>query len=526
MLFLLFHCSSNTTPVEKGIQTKTFLFGNQTEPQELDPHIVTGVPEFHILQSLFEGLVILEPAKLEPVPGMAARWEINLDGTEYTFHLRPDARWSNGDTLTADDFVFSYKRILSPALGSEYAYMLHCVKNAEAYNKGELGDFDKVGFTAVDDTTLRIVLARPTPHFITLLAHHSWYPVHPPTILKHGRIDARGTGWTQPGNLVGNGPFVLAEWEINRWVIVKKNTNYWDAPMVKLEEIRFYPIENVQTEERTFRTGGLHVSSQLAPEKIDWYLKNDSTSLRRDPYLGTYYYVFNIKKPPFDQPLVRKAFACAVDRESIVNHLLKGGQQPAVCFTPRGTGGYSCDSLVGYNPAEAIKMLDSAGYGPGKKQFPPVELLYNTSETHHLVAQAIQQMWKSVLSVEVTLVNQEWKVYLASRQQGDFGIVRMGWIADYNDPMSFLDLWVKDGGNNNSGWSDAGYDSLIRSAGNTQDIGARMAAFRNAEKILLDQLPVIPIYFYTNVYLLHTSVRGWSPNILNMHHYKFVSLEK
>jgi oligopeptide transport system substrate-binding protein len=404
--------------------------------------------------------------------------------------------------------------------------MLFCIDGAEEYNKGTCTDFGKVGVTAVDDTTLVLRLARPTPYFLSLIAHHSWFPVHSKTVLKFGKIDTRGTEWTRPGNFVGNGPFRLAAWEINRVITVVKNEHYWDSGAVRLNAINFFPIENQQTEERSFRTGEIHMTSNLSPAKIGWYRINRSEVLRLDPYLGTYFYLLNVTKPPLDNPLVRRALSLAIDREAIVTHILKGGQLPATCFTPPNTGGYHADSAVRFDTLEAKRLLTKAGYGGSREAFPAVELLYNTSETHHTVAQAIQQMWKRYLGIEVTLVNQEWKVYLASKQRGEFSVARMGWIGDYNDPMTFLDMWVTDGGNNNSGWTNSRYDSLIAVAAAAGDMETRFGAFREAENVLLRELPILPIYFYTNVYLLHPAVKGWYPNLLSIHNYKYVYLEE
>jgi oligopeptide transport system substrate-binding protein len=526
LFFVLYpRCAKKTTNVEEGIADQTLHFANQTEPQDLDPHIVTGVPEFHILEALFEGLVIVEPKNLTPVPGVARSWEIDDGGLSYTFHLRKNARWSNGDPVTAGDFHFSFKRILSPKLGSEYAYMLYCVNGAEAYNKGTEKDFSTVGVKTVDDTTLSIALARPTPYFLSLLAHHSWFPVHPPTILKFGDIDSRGSQWTRPEHMVCNGPFKPAAWEVNRIVSVVRNDRYWDSAAVRLRRINFYPIDNLQTEERLFRTGEVHLTTNLSPAKIAWYREHRPDVLRIDPYLGTYFYVVNVQKEPLNDPLIRKALSLAIDRKSIVDHILKGGQLPAVSFTPPNTGGFTADSMIGFDAVAAKQLLEEAGYGPDGKPLAPVELLYNTSETHHTVAQAVQQMWKQYLGIEVQLVNQEWKVYLASKQRGEFSVARMGWIGDYNDPMTFLDMWISGGGNNNSGWANSTYDSLIAAAGAASDSESRFSAFRTAERLLLDELPILPIYFYTNVYLLHPSVHGWHPNILNIHNYKYVYLE-
>lgn len=518
------NCTSRTSPVDSGIKTGTLHFGNQTEPQDLDPQIVTGVPEFHILEALFEGLVILDPGTLEPLPGAARSWDITPDGLTYTFHLRNSARWSNGDPVKASDFLFSFQRILSPALGAEYAYMLYGIKNAREFNTSEFSDFSRVGVSAPDDTTLVINLVKPVPHFLSLIAHHSWFPVHPATILKHGKIDTRGSAWTRPGNLIGNGPFELTEWEVNRIISVEKNPFYWDSSEVKLSKIHFYPLENNMTEERAFRTGQLHITANLPPQKIAWYRENRPEVLRIDPYLGTYYYLVNVNKKPLDNVNVRRALSLAIDRKSLTDNLLKGGQIPAVCFTPPNTGGYSFETTIRFDTTEARRLLAEAGYGPSNP-FPSVTLLYNTSESHHLIAQAVQQMWKKYLGIDVVLLNQEWKVYLSSTQEKNYDIARMGWISDYDDPNSFLDMWVTGGGNNRTGWSNAAYDSLIELASITNNKEIRFGHFRKAESILLSELPVIPIYFYTNVYLLHPSVKGWKPNLLNIHNYKFISLE-
>jgi len=524
VLSLIPFCSKKQTPVEKGIEDQVLHFGNQVEPEDLDPHIVTGVGEFHIISSLLEGLVVPDPKTLEPLPGAASSWEISDDGLEYTFHFRSDGRWSNGDPVTAHDFVFSFQRILSPALAAEYAYMLYCIHGAEAYHKGELTKFSLVGVKALDDSTLYIKLARPIPYFLSLIIHHSWYPVHPPTIKKFGTMDERGTKWTQPGNYVGNGPFVLETWDIGSIIKVKKNSTYWDNENVRLLAIHFHPIENQQTEERSFRTGQLHLTTGCPLNKIEWYEENKPELLRIDPYLGTYYYLVNVTRPPFDDIHVRKALAMAIDRNAITEHVLKAGELPAHYFTPTNTNGYTCTTEVSFDTTEARRLLREAGYSE-ENPFPAFSLLYNTSESHHTVAQAIQQMWKQYLGIDVTLVNQEWKVYLSSTNSMDYDVARMGWIGDYNDPTTFLDMWVTGGGNNRTGWSNTIYDSLITKAGRTADKQERFTSFQSAEHILIDELPILPIYFYTNAYLLHPSVKGWYPNLLNWHPYKFVYLE-
>jgi oligopeptide transport system substrate-binding protein len=286
---LLTACGSGETNVERGNREKILFFGNGTEPQELDPHIVTGVPEHNIINALMEGLVAKDPQTLQPTPGVAESWEISADGKTYTFHLRHNARWSNGDALTAEDFVWSWWRALQPALGNQYAYMLFAVENAEAYANGKIKDFNKVGIKALDNFTLEVTLNNPTPYFLQLLDHYSTYPVHRATIEKFGAVDARGSQWTRAGNFVGNGPFVLDTWQLNKVIKVRKNPQYWDAANVQLNGIDFRPIENVSTEERMFRAGQLHITQTIPIDKVPWYREHNPSVLQVAPYLGVYY---------------------------------------------------------------------------------------------------------------------------------------------------------------------------------------------------------------------------------------------
>lgn len=521
---ILAGCGDGVTLVDKGNKTGVLHVGNGAEPKSLDPQIVTGLPGAHVVSALMEGLVSVNPKTLEPAPGVAKSWDISDDGLIYTFHLRDNAKWSNGDPVTADDFVYSYKRILSPALGAKYAYSLYALKNAKAYHLGEIKDFDKVGAKALDKRTLRLTLNAPTPYFLSLLNHHSWYPVHPPTIAKHGEIDQPGTAWTRPGEYVGNGPFILKDWELNRRIVVTKNPNYWDADNVALNKVCFYSIDKAQAEERAFRGGQLHITETLLPSKIEAYQKNNPKALSVSPYLGTYYYLFNATKPPFDNPKVRKALAMAIERDKIVRHVTKGGQKPAFSFTPPNTAGYTAEARLEENVAEAKKLLAEAGY-PDGKGFPRASLMFNTSESHLKVAQAIQRMWKKNLNVDIELLNKEWKVFLESQNRKDYDISRAGWIGDYNDPNTFLDLWVTDGGNNRAGWSNKNYDALIGEAAKTSDPKTRMELFQKAERILMDEAPVMPIYVYSRVGLIRPEVKGWYPNILDIHPLKYVRLE-
>lgn len=516
-------CGKRETPVEAGNRNQILHIVRGSEPQELDPHVVIGQTEHQIIMSLLEGLVTEDPVDLHPVPGVAERWDISDDLKIYTFHLRKNAKWSNGDLVTAEDFINSFKRALTPAMAYQYSYMLYVVKNAEAYNTNGITDFNQVGFKALDDHTLQVTLENPTPYILSLMCHTSWFPVHIPTIAKYGDPFTRGSKWTRPGRYVGNGAFVLEDWKVNYKIVVKKNTNYWDAANCKLNGIVFHAIENQDTEERAFRTGQLHVGYQLAAAKIDTYKRDHPELLHIGPFLGNYFYKINVTKPPLNDKRVRQALAIALDREAIVKNVTRGGQLPAYSLTPPDTGGYTPRAKIPRDFNLARKLLADAGF-PGGKGLPPIEILYNTYEDHKRIAEAVQQMWKQNLGVDARLLNQEWKVYLDSVHSMNYQVARQGWIGDYNDPNTFLDNWVTGGGNNETGWSNPEYDRLIAEAARTIDPAQRLEVFQKAEAILMDEVPIIPIYIYTRVYLMQTNVMGFYPTIIDNHPYKYIWL--
>ena len=519
-------CGSSENNVSIGNREGVLHWGNTSEPQSLDPHIATGVPESKILFAVAEGLVSKDPATLEIVPGVAERWDISDDGLSYTFYLRKNARWSNGDPLTAEDFIWSWWRGLQPALGNLWVYMLAPIKNSQAYYSGEIRDFSEVGIEALDPYTLRITLENPTPYFLQLLDHNALYPVHRATVEKFGRADQRGTRWAYEGNLVSNGAFRLVEWKINRHVMVEKNPYYWDADNVKLNRIYFYPTENITTEERMFRAGQLHYTYEVPVDKIAAYRQQHDDSLQIYPYLGSYFYRFNTKLPHLKDPRVRRALAMAVDREQITDKVLKAGQFPAYAITPPGTMGYQPQSNLRFDPEGARELLKQAGY-PNGDGLPRLEILYNTQEEHRKVAVAIQQMWKQYLNVDVELVNQEWKVYLDSETNGDFQLSRASWIGDYVDPNNFLELWLCGGGNNRTGWCNEEFDQLIMQvAPKANSHEERMAIFQRAESLLLDDMPVLPIYVYTTKHLINPAVKNFPHNILNQPSFKQIYLEE
>jgi len=520
----LFGCSKPPTRVEKGTAEQVLHMGNLSEPTDLDPHVVTSLQTFNIISSLFEGLMGHDPEDATPVYALAESHEVSNDGKTYTFKLRENARWSNGDPVTAQDFVRTYQRILSPGIASEYSYLHHVVENAEAYANGRIEDFSEVGYKALDDHTLEFRLNAPTPYFLALLSHHSFYPVHLPTIERFGGAEKRGTDWTRPENFVGNGPFNLKEWQVNDHITVVKSDTYWDRDTVRLSAINFYPIESADTEERAFRSGQLHITSTIPTSKIESYRQNQPELLHISPFFATYFMRFNTEKEPLNDPRVRRALTLVVDRAGIIRTILKSGQQPAYNLTPPNIPGYVMEPQFSEDIELAQRLLAEAGY-PNGDGFPKIEYLYNTNEGHKLIAEALQQMWKEHLGINVTLVNQEAKVYIATMGQGDYDIGRYAWVGDYLDPSSFLEVMTSASGNNATGWSNEAYDGLLAQAGREANPEKRMELFREAEEILMREMPIGPLYFYTRNNLRLPTVKGWHSNLLDIHPYKYVWLD-
>jgi len=503
-----------------------FRIGNGAEPQDIDPQAVTGEPEHQIIMALFEGLVTIDPQDLHPIPGQAESWEISEDGRVYTFHLRAGLKWSNGDPITSEDFVQSYKRMLTPAFAAEYAYLLYnFVQGAEEYYKGQLKDFTQVGFKALDARTLQVTLKNPTPYLLKLIAcHHAWQVVPVKVIEKFGPIEQKRSSWTKAGNLVSNGPFMLKEWLPNQKIVVVRNPNYWDASNVKLDTIEFYPTEDLNNEERMFRTGMLDLTKELPTSKLDVYRKKYPEVLHIDPNLAVYMYCFNVTRPPFNDKRVRKALALAINRESIVRNITRGGQIPAYAISYPGNAGYTPRAKLDGGVAEAKRLLTEAGY-PDGKGLPPIEFLYNTHDGHRVIAEAVQAMWRTNLGIEITLHNQEWKVYLDSQQSHNFQIMRWGWLADYADPHVFLEIWTTGNGNNNTLWSNAEYDRLFQSALAAKNDTERYEIYQKMDAILVDECPAIPIYYYTRPHALNPKVKGYYPTLLDLHPYKDIWIE-
>ncbi|HEY3862967.1 MAG TPA: peptide ABC transporter substrate-binding protein [Verrucomicrobiae bacterium] len=509
--------------MEIADRIQQYRVGNGGEPGDLDPAIAVGQIEHDVMLSLYEGLVYGGAKDNSPRPGVAQSWDISPDGLIYTFHLRPNARWSNGGPVTARDFYQSYHRMLLPSMAAQYSYMLYPVTNAEAFNLGKITNFDQVGFKALDDHTLQVKLHSPTPYLLAMMTHDSWYPVPIATILKYGAIDDRSNPWTRPENFVCNGPFVLKEWSMNSHILVVKNPMYWDAEHIRLNSIYFDAEENYDTEERMFRSGQLHTIRTAPQTKVDFYRQYKPDLINIYPILTTYFYYLNVTHPPLNDKRVRQALAMSIDRAAITKTVTRAGEIPAFCLTPPGTAGYTCKAALREDPVAARKLLAEAGY-PDGKNFPSLSLLYNTLQSHKAIAEAIQEMWRKNLNIHVTLRNEEWKVYLDAMNHAHYDMCRGGWGADYVDPSTFLDVFTTDSGNNNTGWSNAEYDHLCAEASGTGDTAARYASYQKAEAILVDEMPIIPIYVYSNPRLIQPSVHGWHPNLLDSPDYRSIYL--
>jgi len=502
--------------------TTTLRIGNGGEPKSLDPHLVTGLIEDRLLSSLFEGLVNIDYETMLPIPGVAESWEISPDGLVYTFHLRADARWSNGDQVTAEDFVYSWQRMLSPALAAEYAYALYLIDGAEAFNTGTITDFSRVGVRTLDDRTLEVRLRAPAPYFLLMQVHFSFYPVHRATIEAHGKMTDRDTAWTRPGNFVCNGPFMMTEWTPSREIVAEKNPHYWGRGDVKLERVLFLPIQDPSAEERLFRAGELHITNQLPSSKVTAYAKDHPELLRIDPSLATEFVRFNTTRKPFNDVRVRMAFALAIDRAAIVEHVMRASQTPAESFVPAGLGGYAYGTHAedgaatrhNHDPERARALLAEAGYAGGAG-FPAVVMIYDTNDNNRRYCEALQNMWKTQLGVEVQLQNSDGKTWLSRMISLDYDLARSFWVADYPDPSNFLEMFYGASGNNRTGYSDAAYEEELNAAAQSGDSAERNRRFDAAERRLMQAAPITPVYFQTRPFLKNERVTGMTPNNLN-----------
>ncbi|MEA4860530.1 MAG: peptide ABC transporter substrate-binding protein [Sphaerochaeta sp.] len=490
-----------------------FRLSNGAEPESVDPALIHGVPEHRIFEALFEGLVANDPETALAVPGVAESWEGNEDGTQYTFKLRKNAVWSDGTPITAHDVVYSWLRLLDPATGGPYAWFpCMFLAGATEFNAGEAGP-EAVGIRALDDYTFQMDLIGPLPYAVDALTHYSF------AIVPKHAIEKFGSAWTDPANFVGNGPFVLTDRVAQTSITASKNAKYWDADAVKLDKVIFYSSDSDTTNYNMYLNGEIDWATNVPPDQLNAAQMRDDFQLA--PQLATYYYVFQTEVAPINNVLVRKALSYAVDRVALVEGVTKAGQIPAWGIVSP-MAGYPGLEFPFETQDEAIEMaqdmLAAAGY-PNGAGFPTVSILYNTNEGHKQIAEFIQQEWKNNLGINVVLENQEWQTYLSNRNQGNFQVARAGWVGDYQDPNTFLDMFITGAGMNGGKYSNEVYDILINEAARMPAGEDRYGVLMTAEDIMINEdQALMPLYYYVTINMLDTNKwGGWHNNTMDYH---------
>ena len=516
------------TKKEDPKSPKILRLNNNEEPGSLHPGTAQGTHDSWILEHTFEGLT-KKNAEGEILPGMAKEWD-SEDGVTWTFTLRDDIYWSNGDEVTAEDFEYAWKHVLNPSTASQYAYQLYYLAGGEDYNAAEEGaDLAaleaKVGVKAKDSKTLEVTLAQPTPYFLDLTSFYTYYPINK-------KVAEANKDWALEANThVSNGPFYLAEWKHKESLKIKKNDKYYENSKINLDEVHFVIIDDENTAWQMYRAGEIDMVYPLPQDVQGQLLEKNDPEFHIAPDLAIYYYNINTKVKPFNNSKVRRALGLAIDRELIVEHVAQGGQTPAFSVVPPGIPDVSGDfqensgRLFKEDIEEAKKLLAEGLSEEGLSELPNFVLTYNTSEGHKKIAEAIQEMWRKNLGVEMTLENVEFQVKLDREQAGDFTLSRAGWVGDYVDPMTFMDLWVTDGPYNDASFSNSEYDRQVNIAKNSMDPKVRMDAMHKAEQILMDEMPIIPIYFYTKPYVLKPNVSGIYDPINSYPQFKYADIK-
>ena len=489
---------------------------NGQEPQTLDPHLAEGLPAAQILRDLFEGLTAESPDG-RIIPGAAVRWNISRDGKTYTFYLRRDALWSNGDPVTAEDFVYGLRRSADPATASKYAQVLLPIENASEVLSGDLPP-SELGVTAMDEFTLQISMRDPTPYFLALLSHSSTFPVHRASALEHGSTFSR------PGNLVSNGAYVLSEWVIRSRIVLIKNRNYWDADNVILEKVNYYPFEDQSTALKRFRAGKLHWTSEVPNNQFKWLQKHYPDELVISPWLGSYYFGFNLEREPFIENLgLRLALMLALDRDLLTEKVTQFGELPSFTLVPPGIRDYVspvpewAQWSQAEREAEARRLYAMAGYSEENPL--KFEIRYTAGDNNKKMALAAASLWKQVLGVQATLLNEESKVFLQNREQRILTqVFQAGWISDYADAYSFLNLFRSGHGRNDFGYSNSLYDALLDEVEAERIPSIRRRLMFESERLMLADVPFIPLYTYVTKRMVNPRLVGWESNVMD-HHY-------
>lgn len=486
---------------------QTLRINLSAEPPTFDPGQAQDSQANTVLNLMYEGLTRIDDSG-QAVPAAAEKWDV--DGTKYTFHLRQGATWSNGDPVTAEDFVFAWERVLSPKTdpAPPYAYQLYYIKGAKEYNEGTITDFNEVGVKAIDANTLEVNLSAPTPYFLGLTSFYTFFPIH-----QSVKEDPK---WAvNKDKMVVNGEFTLTTWDKGQTIELTKNDKYWDAESIKLNTINMSLVESGATELASYKNGELdragNPNGEIPTDQIPIVKNELKDEFNVKGIASTYYYQFNVTAKPFDNEKIRKAFAMSISRQDLVDKVSLGGQIPAYGFVPPGIEGadgefratHADSEYFQENYDDAKKLLEEGMKEEGYTKLPEVTLIYNTSEGHKKVALAIADMWKKNLGVDVKTENQEWGVFLENRNSLNYQVARAGWTADYSDPMTFLDMWTTGGGNNDVGFANPEYDKLIEEAKASDDVKLRDEKFTQAEKILVkDNMAILPLYYYTNVSLV------------------------
>ncbi|EJG0625794.1 oligopeptide ABC transporter substrate-binding protein OppA [Cronobacter sakazakii] len=497
--------------VPAGVQLaekQTLVRNNGSEVQSLDPHKIEGVPESNINRDLFEGLLVTD-VEGHPSAGVAEKWE-NKDFKVWTFHLRKDAKWSNGEPVTAQDFVYSWQRLADPKTASPYESYLQYghITNIDDIIAGKKPATD-LGVKAIDDHTLEVTLSEPVPYFYKLLVHSSMSPVPKAVVEKFGEK------WTQPANIVSNGAYKLKSWVVNERIVLERNTNYWDNAKTVINEVTYLPISSEVTDVNRYRSGEIDMTYNNMPIELFQKLKKEiPKEVHVAPYLCTYYYEINNQKAPFNDPRVRTALKLGLDRDIIVNKVKNQGDLPAYGYTPPYTDGAKFTEPAWFKMtqeqrnAQAKKLLAEAGYTADKPL--TFDLLYNTSDLHKKLAIAAASIWKKNLGVNVKLENQEWKTFLDTRHQGNFDVARAGWCADYNEPTSFLNTMLSNSSNNTSHYKSDAFDKVMQETLQVSDEGQRSELYNKAEQQLDKDSVIVPVYYYVNARLVKPWVGGYT----------------
>jgi len=491
---------------------KVLLRGNGPDPDSLDPHKARSMEATVVLRDLFEGLTRLD-RNAAPVPGAASSWTKSDDGLAYTFRLRPNLKWSNGEPVVAEDFAAGLRRLVNPETASQYAQVINVIANA-ADIVGGRKPVDSLGVVAPDDATVVITLATPSPYLPGLMAHPSCAPLHRPSLAKLGERFARA------GEQVSNGAFVLTEWLQGSHIRAVRNKHYWNDAGNRIDAVKFLQIADENAELRAYRSGELHLTAVVPRGQFDWIRENLGAELHLSPQLTTYYYGFNLDRPLFRDVRVRRALSMVIDRERLADSVLRVGELPAYGWVPPGILGYDPQSFdyqhtpMAERIAEAQRLLAAAGYTRDKPL--GFELRYNNGEVHTKVAVAVASMWKEALGVDARLAGVEFKSLMQDVDRRDVDVYRLSWVGDYNDPYTFLQYLQSDFGINLPHYKSGAYDALLEQASRQTDVAKRRSLLEAAERTALADHPLIPLYFYVNKHLVKPEVRGWYDNVMNV----------